>query len=80
MAFIRVYGRATPDRAGARPHHGGKSVPGVPLRSTPGFGPVAPSGLPKFSRSNPREIDRDLCLEQLFGIVHLLAISDRFRY
>ena len=51
MAFIRVYGRATPDRAGARPYHGGKSVPGVPLRSTPGFSPVAPSGLPKFSRS-----------------------------
>jgi hypothetical protein len=25
--------------------HGGKSVPGVPLRSTPGFSPVAPSAL-----------------------------------
>ena len=26
MAFIRVYGRATPDRAGARPYHGGRTL------------------------------------------------------
>src|SRR5580704_10219869 len=25
MAFVRVYGRATPDRAGARPYHGGRT-------------------------------------------------------
>jgi hypothetical protein len=24
MAFVRVYGRATPDRAGARPSYGGR--------------------------------------------------------
>ena len=32
----------------------------------------------KISSINLREIDRDLCREQLFGIVHLLPISDRF--
>ena len=26
MAFVRVYGRATPDRAGARPYHGGQTL------------------------------------------------------
>jgi hypothetical protein len=25
MAFVRVYGRATPDRAGARSYHGGQT-------------------------------------------------------
>ena len=30
MAFVRVYGRATPDRAGARPYHGvGRDLHGI---------------------------------------------------
>jgi hypothetical protein len=33
-----------------------------------------------ISSINPREVDRDLCREQLFGIVHLLPIGDRFRH
>ena len=33
-----------------------------------------------ISSINPREVDRDLCRERLFGIVNLLPIGDRFRH
>jgi len=35
MAFVRVYGRATPDRAGARPYHGIDLIPYVDARGRP---------------------------------------------
>ena len=35
MAFVRVYGRATPDRAGVRPYHGIDLIPYVDARGPP---------------------------------------------
>ncbi len=85
-----IIGRAAADRAGARPlPHVAKmrrSRPRASRRRTPDVKNVRRStSMPqsknvptKISSLNPREIDRDLCLKQFFGIAHLPPISDRF--